>query len=252
MKPVLAPVQRVALEPTLLRQELAADRVQPYSNNEHFTSRIVASFGARPRFASWFKKNKFSFSYSKDYTPLFTDGVFNELTGQPATTTADWLCEFRAGISFYDFYAWHHSPNFRLKTYSHAATALLLFSSGTANIDGLDTKYETETTEKGALEHHRPDVTSEKSILIANPFGYERKVRWDKAQRLLKESRAISHFIDSRKKQDNPVAHALALQEAIRQPFEKPSSGQVARSMTLPWLTMPYPRRSLLRLMLPG
>ena len=226
LKPAFPPVERVALEPTLLRRELAANLIANYKHDVEFANKLKASSAEKSDLQRWFKDDKknglgkFSFSYTKDYTSLFTSTLFSELTGQPVTEAAKWRCDFRAGTSFYDFYVWHHSPNLWLKTKPHITTALLLFSAGTAYIDGLDTKYETESGQKGAREHHRPDIAAKQSVLIANPFGHERKVQWETAASLLRQSKAVENFL-GHWQHGSPISSALALEKDIRPSFEK-------------------------------
>ncbi|MCI5124870.1 MAG: hypothetical protein D3925_10435, partial [Candidatus Electrothrix sp. AR5] len=220
--PITAPVKRVALEPLELRREMAVDLLQHYCGDENFISKLADSSLKELHAYFQLDKNdrpKRNF-FDQNYTSIFKNGLFSALTDQDVNATVDWLCEFRSGTSLYDFHVWHHSPNFWLKTNHHAATALLLFSAGTAYIDGLDTKYETETEQKKAREHHTPNLSVEDSILIASPFGYERKVKRSSASLLLKKSKSIENFL-MHWQQGNAVSHTLALEKAIRPSFEQ-------------------------------
>ncbi len=87
--------------------------------------------------------------------------------------------------SWYDFAVYHHDyPGYLL---NKAATALLLFTAGTAGVDGLDTQYETENQFSTAIGkryhgHHTPETVADNKVLIATPFGHERKVAIDAAE----------------------------------------------------------------------
>uniref|UniRef100_UPI004055EE8F hypothetical protein n=1 Tax=Candidatus Electrothrix sp. TaxID=2170559 RepID=UPI004055EE8F len=222
MEPIAAPVRRIALKTDTLQQEQCADILQQYIGDENFINNLSgSSLKDLQKYFYLDKKGKIHKDFFKqNYTPIFTKGLFSKLTGHPVSAGVEWLFEFHSGISLYDFYAWHHRPNFYLKTKSHVATSLLLFSAGTAGIDGIDTKYETESDHKGNREHHRPDIAAEQSILIANPFGYERKVQWETAESLLKRSKTVGNFLAAWQ-QGNPVSHAVALEAAIRPAFEQ-------------------------------
>ena len=94
----------------------------------------------------------------------------------------------RSGNSWYDFAIYHHDRSDFL--IENAPAALLLFTAGTAGVDGLDTQYETESkyhTHKNKNEryrgHHVPETLDYNKVLIATPFGYEREVDIDAAEK---------------------------------------------------------------------
>ena len=84
----------------------------------------------------------------------------------------------KPGRSWYDFALYHHDLD-----QPDIPTSLLLFTAGTAGVDGLDTMYETEA--QGWKEYsgqHVPQTVEKGMVCIATPFGHEREVELETAE----------------------------------------------------------------------
>ncbi|RLB71311.1 MAG: hypothetical protein DRH04_01990, partial [Deltaproteobacteria bacterium] len=174
------PCRNVALEPKSLCRELCADLLKECINNGSFIQRLhdsgdedlVKLAGMLTRESGQLAKDFFS----KDFTAILGDGGFADIQDVFAQRRAAWLQEAAPGKSLFDFYLWHHCPNIDLKTKPKVPTALMLFTAGTAGVDGIDTGYETasEKITVGAW-HHEPQTLKDNKFLIATPFGFERE-----------------------------------------------------------------------------
>jgi hypothetical protein len=131
--------------------------------------------------------------------------------------------------SIYDFFTYHHDwPN--CIDQAKASTALFLFISGVAGIDGNDTGYETEMEAHQQKQrennktfnyngHHVPDTTDKKIVLISTPFGFERDVALKCAETACHFSQEIGEVAFALRDDKQPMSIVAQLEEKIEQPF---------------------------------
>ncbi|MCI5132248.1 MAG: hypothetical protein D3904_12190, partial [Candidatus Electrothrix sp. EH2] len=123
--------------------------------------------------------------------------------------------------SIYDFFTYHHDwPN--CIEQAKASTALFLFISGVAGIDGNDTGYESEMeagSKNGYSGHHSPDTAQDNIVLISTPFGFERPVDLGCAEAACHLTEEIQNVVTALRQDKQPMQAAARLEKKLEQPF---------------------------------
>ncbi|XCN71302.1 MAG: hypothetical protein Q3M24_13375 [Candidatus Electrothrix aestuarii] len=122
--------------------------------------------------------------------------------------------------SIYDFFTFHHDAPHCIQE-AGEATALFLFISGVAGIDGNDTRYETEMEAAGDnySGHHAPNTAADKTVLISTPFGFEKALPLQSAETGCRFAEDIKKLIAALEKNNNPMQATALLERKIEQPF---------------------------------
>jgi hypothetical protein len=216
------PCRKVALEPKALCREICADILKEHVNDDCFIKRLQASgneilvklAGMLSRKNGRLPKNFFS----QDFTVILSHSDFVDIQDEFKQIRAPWLQKAKPGRSLFDFYLWHHSPNIELK--STAPTVLLLFTAGTAGVDGIDTGYETESEKiKVGAWHHEPRTIETDTFLISTPFGFERDSGISAAEEACTVKENINSLATVLKQKAEPLAVLHELERKVEADF---------------------------------
>ncbi len=122
--------------------------------------------------------------------------------------------------SIYDFLVYHHDRPDCIEQ-AGCSSALFLFISGVAGIDGNDTGYESEmeAAVKSYSGHHTPETVQDNIVLISTPFGFEKSVDLGCAETACHFTEEINNVVAALRQDKQPMQAAAALERKLEQPF---------------------------------